>query len=383
MSSQTRGAFGTSDARDAKRSSDGGVALERLPRPDYRNHPAYGGAFPKPRLGLRLRALARFVPWFGLVAGKRVVLFDRLPTLTDSDGPMTGGIGRRVVAVRRYAPLIARGLVGQLARIASGAKPLSLSPDASALHQTLVRDGIAPTRFTPDEMEAIRAQLKEPERQLIERRATQKVRTFEGNQSWLNKRDARPLYALLTEVFTRHGVMATAEAYLGRPVEVKGMVLQINDGSDMYQKQKFADVGVPDPATNYMHCDTSEEIVKCIIYLTEVTESIGPFGYMRASNRIRVGPFEGLVRRANDRAGLSGYKPEVREMFMALPAALRHKSMFGSDLLDGTPESSAVVDAEYLFVSADGNAALFDNLGVHRGGLVREGERRVLIANVG
>ena len=70
-------------------------------------------------------------------------------------------------------------------------------------------------------------------------------------------------------------------------------------------------------------------------------------------------------------------------MFMALPAALRHKSMFGSDLLDGTPESRAVVEAEYLFVSSDGNAALFDNLGVHRGGLVREGERRVLIANLG
>lgn len=383
MSSPTRDAFGPSGARDTNRSGDGGVALKQLPRPDYGKHPAYGGAFPRPRLGLRARALAQFIPWFGLVAGKRLLLFDRLPTLTDYDGPMTGGIGRRIVAVRRYAPLIARGLFGQLTRVASGKKPLSLTPEATALHQTLVRDGIAPTRFSPDEMHAIRSELQESERRLIERRAATKVRTFEGNQSWLNKRDAGSLYALLTEVFGRHGIMAAAEAYLGRPAEVKGMVLQINDGSDAYQKQKFADVGVPDPATNYMHCDTSEEIVKCIMYLTEVTESIGPFGYMRGSNRIRVGPFEGLVRRANDRAGLSGYKPEVRQMFMALPAALRHKSTFGSDLADGTPESSAVLEAEYLFVSADGNAALFDNLGVHRGGLVRQGERRVLIANVG
>jgi len=382
MSSQTREALGTSGTRDAKRSSDG-ATLKRLPRPDYPSHPAYGAAFPKPSLGLRLRALGRFIPWFGLVAGKRVLLFDRLPTLTDYDGPMTGGIGRRVIAVRRYAPLIARGLFGQVTRVVSGKKPVSLSPEATVLHQTLVRDGIAPTHFTDEEMDAIRTQLKEPERQLIARRAATKVRTFEGNQSWLNKRDAGPLYNLLSEIFTRHEIMATAEAYLGRPVEVKGMVLQINDGSDLYQKQKFADVGVPDPATNYMHCDTSEEILKCIMYLTEVTEKIGPFGYMRGSNRIRVGPFEGLVRRANDRAGLSGYKPEVRQVFMALPAALRHKSMFGSDLLDGTAESRAVVDAEYLFVSSDGNAALFDNLGVHRGGLVREGERRVLIANLG
>lgn len=382
MSSKTNEVFGTSGARAANR-ADGGVALKRLPRPDYRNHPAYGGAFPKPGPRLRARALAKFIPWFGLVAGKRLLLFDRLPTLTDYDGPMAGGIGRRIVAVRRYAPLIARGLFKQLSRTASGTKSQALSPEATALHQTLVRDGIAPTRFTPDEMDGIRAQLKEPERGLIERRAASKVRTFEGNQTWLNVRDAGQLYALLTEVFARHGIMATAEAYLGHPVEIKGVVLQINDGSDAYQREKFADVGVPDPATNYMHCDTSEEMLKCIIYLTEVTEDVGPFGYMRGSNRIRVGPFEGLVRRANDRAGLSGYKPETRQLFMALPSALRHKSTFGSDLVDGSAEARAVVDAEYLFVSADGNAALFDNLGVHRGGLVRQGERRVLIAQMG
>jgi hypothetical protein len=177
--------------------------------------------------------------------------------------------------------------------------------------------------------------------------------------------------------------MAAADAYLRRPVEIKGMVLQVNDSKDTYQHQKFADVGVPDPATNYMHCDTSEEIVKCMVYLTEVTKRTGPFGYMLRSNRVPVGAFEGLVRRANDRAGLSGYKPETRRLFMALPGLLRHKSMFGSDLVDGTPESRAVLDAEYQFVSADGNAAIFDNLGVHRGGLVLEGERRVLIANLG
>jgi hypothetical protein len=96
-----------------------------------------------------------------------------------------------------------------------------------------------------------------------------------------------------------------------------------------------------------------------------------------------VGALEGLYRRANDRAGLSGYAPETRRLFMALPAPFRHKSTFGSDLLDHQPETRRVVEAEYQFVSADGNAALFDNLGIHRGGLVRDGERRVLIANLG
>src|SRR5213593_3883172 len=95
----------------ALRVADRGKASKRIPRPDYQTHPAYGGAFPKPNVALRARAFARFAPWFAFVAAKRLLLFDRLPTLPDYDGPMNGGILRRVAASGRYAPLIARGLL--------------------------------------------------------------------------------------------------------------------------------------------------------------------------------------------------------------------------------------------------------------------------------
>lgn len=359
------------------------ITGERLPRPDYGSHPAYGGAFPNPSLPLRAKAIARFVPWFAFVTAKRVLLFDRLPTLPDYEGPMSGGIANRVAASGRYAPLILRGLAQQLSRPFTRKTAPALAPQAASLLEALERDGISPTRLPAAEIAAIRAQLETHEQRLLEKREAKAVRSFEGNQTWLNRKEAGPLYALLEDVFRRNGIMAAAEAYLKRPVVVKHMLLQINDAKDAYQRGKFADVGLPDPATNYMHLDTSEEIVKCMVYLTEVTERTGPFGYVRGSNRVAVGTFEGLFRRANDRAGLSGYAPETRRMFMALPSPLRHKSMFGSDLLDGAPETKRVVDAEYQFVSADGNAAIFDNLGIHRGGLVREGERRVLIANLG
>jgi phytanoyl-CoA dioxygenase PhyH len=359
------------------------ITGEPIPRPDYGSHPAYGRAFPNPSIGLRARALARFLPWLAFVAGKRVLLFDRLPTLPDYEGPMSGGIANRVAASGRYAPLIVRGLAQQWSRPFTRKTAPALSPQAASLLETLERDGIAPTRLPTGEIAAIRAQLESHERRLLEKREAKAVRSFEGNQTWLNRKEAGPLYVLLEEIFRRNGIMAAAEAYLKRPVVVKHMLLQINDAKDAYQRGKFADVGLQDPATNYMHLDTSEEIVKCMVYLTEVTDRTGPFGYVRGSNRVSVGTFEGLFRRANDRAGLSGYAPETRRMFMALPSPLRHKSMFGSDLLDGAPETKRVVDAEYQFVSADGNAAIFDNLGIHRGGLVREGERRVLIANLG
>ncbi len=372
MSTYTREALGASAEQ-----------LKGLPKPNYAKHPAYGGVFPKPSARMRVRALSRFVPWFLLVLGKRVLLFDRLPALPDYDGPMSGGILRRVAASGRYAPLVARTMLRQLSAPLSRKKGTPLSPTAAALLEKLRRDGIAPTRLPEDDVAAIRAHLVDHEQRLRERREASGVRTFEGNQTWLNKKEAGPLYALLEDVYARAGILATAEAYLGRPVVVKHMLLQINDAKDAYQRGKFADVGVPDPATNYMHCDTSEEIVKCMVYLTGVTKEIGPFGYVLGSNRLSVGTLEGLFRRANDRAGLSGYAPETRRLFMALPAALRHKMMFGSDILDDTSDARSIVDGEYQFVSADGNAAIFDNLGIHRGGLVREGERRVLIANIG
>jgi hypothetical protein len=127
-----------------------------------------------------------------------------------------------------------------------------------------------------------------------------------------------------------------------------------------------------------MHMDTSHDMVKCMIYLGEVDEAKGPFCYVVGSQRLRAG----LVRRAVDRSGLSGYGRATRELFMALPAVLQKKCTFGSDVIDGSPESAALLAAEYHFTSADGNMALFDNHGVHRGAIVREGERRVLIANL-
>ena len=45
-----------------------------------------------------------------------------------------------------------------------------------------------------------------------------------------------------------------------------------------------------------------------------------------------------------------------------------------------TSRAEELVAAEYRFTSADGNVAIFDNLGIHRGALVVEGERVALFA---
>lgn len=329
------------------------LVLERLPRIDYEVHPAYGGAF-RPGVRLRLKALARLAPWLIVVGAKRLLLFDRLPPLEDYRGPMGDGLLGRVAAVPRYVPAVVRGLARQLASTFDGG---AVAARDETLLASFRRDGIIVGHLAPGDMSRILEHVRVPLEELLQRRERSNRRTFEGNQRWLNMGEARPLYALLEEILSRHAVLEVASGYLGRPVRITYLTLQVNDPADAYQHHKFADAGVADAACNYMHTDTSYDMVKCMIYLSEVDEANGPFCYVLSSHRVRIGAVEGLVRRAVDRSGLSGYARPARELFMSLPAVLRKKCTFGSDVVDGSPESAALLAAEYRFTSADGNLA--------------------------
>lgn len=355
--------------------------IDRIPDPDYETHPAYGKAFPRRPLKKRLAALQRFLPWFALVACKKVLRFDRLPVPSDYAGPMGGGLLGRLSLVPRYAPLV---IAGWAAAVREAINPPRVDVDGpgKSMLEVLRRDGISPARMDDHEMSELRNLVQPWLAELRRRRETAQQLTFEGNQIWINAASAPELYSGLQRILARHGALAAAGAYLGRKISIKHLTLQLNDSRDAYHHHKFADVCLEDPPTNYMHIDTTYEMLKCMIYLNDVGRRNGPFSYVRGSGQLKIGAFEGLVRRSVDRAGFSGYSRETRELFMSLPSALRKKCMFGSDLRTGSPEAEALVAAEYQFVSTDGNMALFDNLGIHRGALVQEGARQVLIANL-
>ena len=101
----------------------------------------------------------------------------------------------------------------------------------------------------------------------------------------------------------------------------------------------------------------------------------GPFCYCLGSNHVRIGWLEGAARRANDRIDLSSCTPERRRLFHALPKRLRRKAKFGNDLSRTIPRSRGSWRARRRFTSADGDLILFDDRGIHRGGLVEAGER--------
>lgn len=343
--------------------------LRTIPDPGYEDHPAYGRLFPAPTLGLRVRALAKLIPWILFVAAKRLLLIDRL-TLPHTEGH---SLATRVYRLPLYLPLIIKAWVQYALRLLSPLEPVD-SPFARRFHA----DGIAGTFLSEPELYEVREMVRPAMEDLLRKKAARAEQTFDSNQQWLDPTSWRSLYSHLHTLMERHGVLATATAYLGRPCAVTHVLLQHNDNKDHYFHTAFEDAGLPEAKTNYYHLDASYDMVKCVLYLTDVDTNSGPFSFVPGTHRLRDGFFVGICRRAVDRSGLASYKLSARQLFMALPKSLRKKGPFGSELLDESPGSKAIIANEYQFTCADGNLGLFDNLGIHRGALVEEGERRVL-----
>ncbi len=355
------------------------AAVSRLdagpaPNPDYANHPLYGEAFPKPGFRVRLRALTRLIPWIVFVAAKACVFGDRIPPVPGQDTGIPGGIAARAGVALRHLPFLSSGVFSQLRRSAR-----ALAANESALSQRLREDGIAAGFLPQTQLQALEDATRRPLAELHERLHSRSHPQFEERQKWLDPALYADLYGLVQSVLEDCGALDAASAYLGRKAAVVRALVQMNDARDA--KSPGYDGG---PATTRgMHLDTTYGIVKCLIYLSEVGPAQGPFCYVLGSHRLKLRNFEGLVRRAVDRAGLCRMDAGTRRLFSALPAVLRKKGSFGGDLLPGSGLAEQLLHAEYRWTSRDGNFAVFDTVGIHRGATVLEGYRLALFAIVG
>ena len=312
------------------------IALRRLPDPDYVHHPAYGLLFGRPKASARIRALARLWPF-----------------------------------LRAQIPL-----AGQ-----RNPSPRGTSGRGGPLYERVLRDGAVSVRLTVDEITTLRELVRPLIRTLQEKKAgvAPETRVFKDMILPLSTKNAPEFINSLRAALDRHGVLTAASDYLGAPVVMRdSLKLQITDRDDAPWHSHFSDVGLPDPATSYMHIDSEVRFMKGMLYLNEVTPSNGPFAYVLGSHAVRLSAFEYMVRKANDKSGLDLCDAATRELFWALPRFLRKKSEFGNDLLDASPEAAALIAHEHRFTTEDGHFVLFDNNGAHRGMHVVEGERHAV-----
>lgn len=315
------------------------LPLRKLPNPDYAHHPAYGLLFGRPKLSTRIRALRRLWPSLR----EQIVM-----------------VGQHK---RRPRPAFETGAEGEV------------------LCERVLRDGAVAVRLNADDLAVLREHMQPLIARLRQRKAAipREKRVFKDMIMPVSAETAPAFIEYLGATLERHGVLAAASRYLGSSIVMRDAVkLQLTDADDAPWRGHFADVGLRDPETTYMHIDSEPRFLKCMLYLNEVTLQNGPFAYVIGSNNLDVGRIEYIVRKANDRSRLDKCDVATRQLFAALPRWFQMKSEFGNDLLDASPDAAALIAHEHPFTSEDGDLILFDNNGIHRGRKVIQGERHAV-----
>jgi hypothetical protein len=307
---------------------------ERMPRIPYDGHPLYGNQSYRASLKDRLVALARVGVAAGYVVGTRLTQ-----------------LSRRIPAGRR---------------------------DTGRCLTDLARDGASLHRLSPPSRQAIAGAAQTHLEHLARRRDTipNERRSYGDHQLTVSRGDAPQLHAVLEEAFTTAGILASVSAYLGCRARVRRVTLQINDDCDVYWRAFFDWCRLPVPRTAFLHVDNTYGVIKAILYLSDVSTTNGPFSYVPGTHRLKVGPAEALVRRATD-IWLDSH-PDERRLFQALPETLRVKAKFGDDIADDSDWGDWLVRNERAFTSADGDVVVFDTDVIHRGGIVQQGQRRII-----
>lgn len=205
-------------------------------------------------------------------------------------------------------------------------------------------------------------------------------KTFDQSRHPLSRASHKYLYKLFTELFTASGIIDAASLYLNRQVTLIDINPQINDSTDDFWKlDSFgSSVHTSQQYCDYFHKDALGDSLKVIMYCNSVTtHTSGPFSYCIGSHR-KIPFLMDLFASANDLAGFSGTSYSARQNFMSLPSFLRFKGSFGNDVPTNSPLGCALIDSEWQVKSGKYSLVIFDPKGIHRGGMVTQGERLVI-----
>ncbi len=189
----------------------------------------------------------------------------------------------------------------------------------------------------------------------------------------------------ILEFIAKNGIAEMVSAYKRAEMELKYIGWDYNHHRQTWFKNV---IGVEKrSATNYYHMDAEPDMVKMMVYLTDVGEGDGPFRYVRGSHRLqrsmfRFGLHLGVDKRVNAMIeGPSGHFSQNlfrngRSLLMQFPTCFIGSTHFGDHLVEGSELSRYLLDNTVVFTRPAGSCILFDGfLGVHAGGNPLSGER--------
>lgn len=338
---------------------------------DYDQHEAYRDLAQTVDLKTRLSAGTTFATGMAKLLLKRTIRYEMIPYDIRSDRSLSGRLRFVGAALRNMA--------------AGSMRKRHASATTSADGSRLDRHGVMVVAVPEDRVTQLE-QTSAPQFAALAARRGQSngKRAFEESRGQASRAEAQALFEQIETLLRDAGVMAASDAYLGRPARLIDVNPQINDVTDSFWRDIFPDISADQlPATAYCHRDASGGDLKAIIYLSDVGERNGPFSYVLGSNRMRISRLDDLICEVNDSNGLGTTDPQARRKFAALPARLRQKGAFGNDLTPASPISADINAGLWAIQAPKGSIVLFDTKGIHRGGMVVEGERRVITCVIG
>jgi hypothetical protein len=343
--------------------------LRRRMLVDYKQHPAYRQMVDTATFPLKVQALWRFLRTWLIITAKRAIQYELIPLHVRKSGfwaLLKGGL-----------PHVLRPRIGRHLE--------QDAPGLTVLDRALRRQGCVVLKIDPVDLDLLhRHSAAEFERLRLRRSASQGgPREFEASRAYARRDEAAALFDAVERLLATSGVIATASAYLGREARLVDVNPQINDASDDFWKRIFPDSPATSPATAYLHRDASGGDLKAIIYMSDVGPDNGPFGFVLGSHAVAPTGIDDRICETNDANGLASTEPQARRLFGALPERLRQKGAVGNDLLDVTDVSAALRNALWSITGPAGSLVVFDTKGMHRGGMVVAGERRVLTCVIG
>ena len=347
--------------------------VERFPAPqriDYARQPAYADFAARAPLMTRVRATGRFLRSLLPLAAKRITNYELIPNEVRMDKGSIPGLLRLGAAGFRNAFV----------------RPRRASRIESALALRLAEDGCAVVACSAEALAGVDGAAA-PAYAKLGRMRTERAdgkRDFLDSRYHADRREEIALYEAVEALLRDARVIEAASEYLGREARLVDVNPQINDPTDSFWREIFPDRDDGRlPKAAYFHRDASGGDLKAIIYMSEVGPKNGPFAFVLGSHRLPIGRLDDLICEANDSNGFADTRAETRRLFAALPSRFRQKGSFGNDIPDEDPVSDEILGSAWSITGPKGAIVLFDTKGVHRGGMVEAGERRVITCVLG
>lgn len=339
---------------------------------DYASHPAYAPLISKASVGDRLSAIVRFAKSMVPLLIKRAIRYEMIPREIREPKNLSDWM--------KFVASAARNVVGLHPKAET-------TGEAGDVFETLNGNGCCVIKMDDDLFVQLEKASKEHFERLDRQRqnSSSKDREFDESRGAVDAREyGDDLYLLIEKILKESGVLAAASKYLGRAARLVDVNPQINDSSDNFWRKVFPDMEMDEiPPNAYFHRDASGGDLKAIFYMSDVGPENGPFSYVIGSNKLEMSRFDDLIAEANDHNGLSATTLDMRQKFSALPTKLRQKGSFGNDLVAKSVLSEQIEKGVWKITGSKGSIVLFDTKGVHRGGMVADGMRKVITTVVG